>query len=90
MNEADRFSRRLEVVNNGRLLEVSWDRVSDVISLEKKTLLNKLLLSYRSSAYDLPGLAALIGAYASLEDLEAKIKKAIMAGRNEQGEIAKV
>lgn len=90
MSEPDRISRRLEVVNNGRLLELSWDRVSEVISLEKKALLTKLLYSYRSSAYDLPNVAALIGAYASLEDVEARIKKAILSGRNEQGEFAKV
>lgn len=89
-DDIEKQNKRLSVINSARLLEVSWARFEEVICKEKETLLKKLLYSYRTGDYDLPKIAGEIGAYASLEDVEAKIKKAILEGRKEQGEIFNV
>lgn len=79
----DISEKKLSVINNGRMSEVAWSHFHEHIEHEKQTLLRKLLLVYRSSSYDLPSISGLLGAYASLEDLEAKLKKSILAGRKD-------
>ena len=83
MPNLDLTEKKLKVINNGRMAELAWEHFHQYLEQEKLTLLKKLLLVYRSSAYDLPSIAGLIGAYASLEDLELKLRKTILQGRKD-------
>jgi hypothetical protein len=65
------------------MAEIAWEHFHATLEQEKQTLLRKLLQMHRSSVYDLSSIAGLIGGYASLEDLELRLKKTILQGRKD-------